>query len=56
MKKIENSNLEELNYNEILHVSGGFAPAEGSYALGHLIGSVISSVASRALLSFGMFN
>lgn len=56
MKKIENFNLVELDFNELLHVNGGVAPAQGSYTLGHFIGSFINNAASLALLSFGMFN
>ena len=56
MKKTENYNFEILSLDALLNTNGGSAPAEGSYSLGHLIGSVIRTTLSVSLISFGMFN
>lgn len=56
MKKMENYNLEVLNFNELLLVNGGAVPQEGSYDLGLLIGSMIRKVPALALIGFGIFN
>jgi hypothetical protein len=56
MKKIENYNVDALNFNELLLVNGGTLPEEGSYDLGHLIGSTIRTAATLAFIGFGMFN
>ncbi len=35
----ENKDLRLLDYNELMRITGGAEPAEGSYATGYAIGS-----------------